>query len=312
MVKWHNLLKIKTEEVLHLTCDHCSKTFAKKYQLLYHLKTVHKDASPFECSECHKTYKFREKLEQHLAKHQRSPKAPNREAFGCDICHKTLYSKQGLIAHTKRHMKLYSIKCDTCGKGFFGQNSLRLHINSKHSGKSEFICGICFRPCYDKGSLKNHIEKHRAEYKTRLKVKCEECGQEFLDQKYLKIHMAKKHNMDNRFVCDLCGKKLYSKSGLADHMNIHQGLKPHKCEFCGTGFANSTTLRLHVRRHTGERPYKCTMCEKAFIQSHSLKAHLRLHSGERPFCCSLCGKGCITSNALRQHMRSTHKVDDVV
>lgn len=301
----YDLLKVKIEKE-EFSCDICNKGFTKSYQLSYHLKTRHQDAG-FECSSCDKKFKTTRQLITHARCHATIKK--EKDLFQCEICKKVLGSKQGLVSHTKRHLKIYDMTCEFCGKGFFCAGSLRLHVNSKHTGKSNFICNVCSRPCYDKTALKNHMVKHTAEYKNRSKVKCVECGQEFLDDKYLRIHLKKKHVPDNRFVCDLCGKKLYSKSGLVDHMNVHQGLKPHKCEFCGVGFANSTTLRLHVRRHTGHRPYKCKLCDRAFNQSHSLKVHLRLHTGEKPFSCNVCARSFVSSSVLKSHMKCNHKID---
>ena len=42
--------------------------------------------------------------------------------------------------------------------------------------------------------------------------------------------------------------ELYSQRWLtrvADHMNSHKGVKPHKCKFCGNGFTTSGTARRH-------------------------------------------------------------------
>ncbi|KAH1003720.1 hypothetical protein HUJ04_003591 [Dendroctonus ponderosae] len=305
MAEMYDLLKVKIEKE-EFICDLCNKGFAKSYQLSYHVKTRHQDAA-FECSTCGKKFKTTRQLVAHTRCHATIKK--EKELYQCEICKKVLGSKQGLVSHTKRHLKIYDMTCEFCGKGFFCAGSLRLHVNSKHTGKSNFVCNVCSRPCYDKTALKNHMVKHTAEYKNRSKVKCTQCGQEFLDDKYLRIHLKKKHVPDNRFVCDLCGKKLYSKSGLVDHMNVHKGLKPHKCEFCGIGFANSTTLRLHVRRHTGHRPYKCKLCDRAFNQSHSLKVHLRLHTGEKPFSCNVCARTFVSTSVLKSHMKCNHKID---
>ncbi|KAL1517639.1 hypothetical protein ABEB36_001377 [Hypothenemus hampei] len=299
-----NVTKIKLEEPV-FNCNHCQRTFQKSYQFFYHLNE-HKNVSNFSCPNCKKAFSTKLKLTTHYSRcHDKRIST----YYQCETCEKILGSKQGLLTHRKRHLKLYNVKCEFCGKGFFCSGSLRLHVNSKHTGKSNFVCDICNRACYDKTALKNHMEKHRPEYKTKSKVICKLCNQQFLDEKYLKIHLKSKHMSDNGFVCDLCGKKLYSKSGLKDHQNIHQGLKPYKCEFCGVGFANSTTLKLHCRRHTGEKPYKCTLCTRAFTQSHSLKVHLRLHTGEKPFICNVCEKGFVSTSVLRAHMKSNHKLD---
>lgn len=294
-----NLLSVKFSK---FTCVHCEEDFAKRQELRRHLKAKHQEV--LTCRGCGKVFKTTRALSVHV-KCCRVEKG----SLQCEICQKVLGSKQSLVAHTKRHLRLYDYKCEFCGKGFFSTGSLKLHINSRHTGKSEFICKICERPCYDKNSLKNHTEKHRPDYRNKSKVKCDQCDFTFLDEKYLRIHQTNKHSTDRRFVCDLCGKKLYSKTSLVDHLNIHKGLKPHKCHYCSIGFANSTTLRLHLRRHTGEKPYKCDLCDKAFVQSHSLKVHMRTHTGEKPYVCNICSKAFVSSSVLKSHMKYNHKME---
>lgn len=137
---------------------------------------------------------------------------------------------------------------------------------------------------------------------TSSKIQCEECGEEFLNEKTLRTHQKNKH-----IPCKHCGKKLYSKSNLKDHMNIHLGLKPYKCKFCDVGFANCGALKVHCRTHTGEKPYKCTHCDQSFSQRHILTVHVRRrHTGEKPFSCSVCDTAFVSINLLNSHMKSKH------
>ena len=90
-------------------------------------------------------------------------------------------------------------------------------------------------------------------------VECDICGKNVREQS-LPAH-KKRHELAEKrpFKCDICGKVRNSNFSteifqleilkfffqgfmrtvtLRDHMNTHNGVKPHKCRVCGRGWAS--------------------------------------------------------------------------
>lgn len=226
--------------------------------------------------------------------------------FECEICGLHLKTKGSLNVHKKRHLKQYVAKCEECQMGFVTNQEYSNHMGFKH-GPGNHVCNICGRSCYDKAALQGHMARHADDYGSDTNIKCQICDKTFLQTKYLKHHMWRKHeNGGQSYVCHLCGKKVNSKRSLRDHTYIHQGIKPLECTECGKSFGLRTTLKLHMRTHTGQRPYECTFCPKRFTQRTPLKVHMRYHTGERPYGCHLCDDRFVSGGLLNSHIRKMH------
>nr|XP_015834138.1 PREDICTED: zinc finger protein OZF isoform X23 [Tribolium castaneum] len=287
-------------------CIQCAKSFPSNRKLKRHLIT-HSQARPFPCDLCPKRFKRKYELVIHKRVHS------GVLAFPCELCDKVLKSKGSYVTHKRRHLKNFIQTCQICDMGFVTNQEYYNHMGAKH-GAGTHLCKYCGRSCYDKATLKSHEEKHAAEYKTN-KFKCEFCDKTFLQEKYLRQHHVRIHiDGGQKFVCDLCGKRVSSRTSLRDHLLMHSGQKPIKCKLCGKGFVLKTTLKSHMRTHTGDRPYVCKECGKAFTQKAALNTHMKYHTGERPHVCDICQAGFVSRGLLNLHVKNKHvkaeKIDD--
>ena len=49
------------------------------------------------------------------------------------------------------------------------------------------------------------------------------------------------------------------------------------CEICGKKFTRGFILRNHIQSHNGQRPHSCPECGKAFTRANDCKRHQKLH-----------------------------------
>ena len=79
-------------------CSECGQMFLTGGTLKKHLKTQHFDPQIYECHVCQKTFKRKDKLNNHLSIHT------GIRPFLCDLCPKKFITKTKLKEHQRRHL----------------------------------------------------------------------------------------------------------------------------------------------------------------------------------------------------------------
>jgi uncharacterized Zn-finger protein len=109
----------------------------------------------------------------------------------------------------------------------------------------------------------------------------------------LKRHEVQ-HIVENRFVCDHCGKSYATKCGHRQHIRMnHADLESsesstgnhrlHKCSKCDQSFASLRDMKRHQREHKVEKPLACDQCSRSFLKLTELNSHiLQVHDGLTP------------------------------
>ena len=161
------------------------------------------------------------------------------------------------------------------------------------------------------GNIENKSEINQDEFETtvcniRKSHFCTVCHQSFSGKKNLAHHMYV-HSEEAKFTCGFCGKKLRSRSGLDQHLNVHTGIKPFKCEVpnCGKTFVCNANLTKHARVHSDEKPYVCEVCEQGFKRNQSRKDHMANKHGKgvvKKYECEVCGRTFSQKVHMKQHV----------
>ncbi|KAE8281062.1 hypothetical protein D5F01_LYC21644 [Larimichthys crocea] len=128
------------------------------------------------------------------------------------------------------------------------------------------------------------------------------CDSEEDQSQSVEVHMELELEQPQRDQksCRFCGDTFLSDSALRMHVQrFHEGQKAFKCLKCNKQFDRRNHLILHVRIHTGEKPFSCDYCEKTFTQNSSRIAHMRVHTGEKPYYCAKCGKSFASSSHFK-------------
>ncbi|KAM7373725.1 hypothetical protein PAMP_008559 [Pampus punctatissimus] len=225
-----------------------------------------------------------------------------------------------------------SFICSECGKTFFGEENLKMHMKN-HAGEKPFSCSLCDKGFTQKGYLTNHMSVHTEEKRFIYCV----CGKRFAWRYNLKKHKCAGES--SQFHSSQTLKKreaepLASSSKTSDCSQLYIEVndlkktkkpqsdspqdndvlesestcdaeeRPFSCSECGKRFRRKKNLQEHMRIHTGEKPFGCSVCMKYFSCSGSLRKHMRIHTGEKPFVCSVCGNRFTESGHLKVHMRT--------
>lgn len=112
----HDLLRIQCTE------PQCDASFSKQTSLNTHIKTVHGDERPFQCSTCLKHFKTKNALTQHRSVHVTS------KDFSCSQCDATFASQDRLRQHMQMHNPVDLICPEpSCGMAFRWRAGLLNH-----------------------------------------------------------------------------------------------------------------------------------------------------------------------------------------
>uniref|UniRef100_A0A665T090 C2H2-type domain-containing protein n=1 Tax=Echeneis naucrates TaxID=173247 RepID=A0A665T090_ECHNA len=207
-------------------------------------------------------------------------------------------------------------RCDLCPQTFNVEFNLTLH-KSTHT-TSDFTCPVCNKKFSRIASLKSHIMLHEKEEN----LICAECGDEFVLQSQLSLHLEE-HRKElsgiKVYTCKTCDKEFKTLAHLKEHMKSHVKMSSrnykknidrsgftNSCHHCGKAFKKPSQLVRHIRIHTGERPYKCTHCGKAFNQKVVLQTHMVRHTGEKPHLCMFCPASFSQKGNLHSHVQRVH------
>lgn len=226
---------------LNYPCRLCDVSLSNKYQKYKHYRAAHNGLPfipSFTCPICKKTFKDKEFYEDHLSLHE------GKKRHVCDLCNATFVNFFNLCSHRKVHFpqpkKTYT--CNKCNIDFASRSAYGYHKYKVHE-KKNWQCPTCGKvlAAYDR----NHLRIHEKEQK---------------------------------YVCDVCGKRFNCPQYLKDHRLAHESVKPFKCNFCERRFTQRTPRSIHMRKfHTGETRFECNSCNIGFVTKILLRKHILCH-----------------------------------
>lgn len=128
--------KNKTPNEMDYKCFICDESFDKIWTKNKHVKVDHKNERV--CKICNTKCKTPISLETHVKFHFRD------YGFMCEICSKTFRYRNRLNSHMAlHHAKAAEMICDLCGLSTKFKNNIKRHMKSVHMKLREFQCDQC-------------------------------------------------------------------------------------------------------------------------------------------------------------------------
>ena len=99
---------------------------------------IHSGETPYQCTECDKSFKERRSLTDHLRVHSGEP-----QPYVCDVCSKSFSHRTTFANHMKTHSK-ETHHCNECGKSFKWKKGLQRHTKVHKREEDPYTCQISF------------------------------------------------------------------------------------------------------------------------------------------------------------------------
>lgn len=134
--------------------------------------------------------------------------------------------------------------CPFCGQM---KSCLRKHIHVVHEKIKNFFCDLCGNSAYAKRHFIDHMLSHLPKA-----IKCPHCSFLTSTEKYLRQHIANKHE--------------------PQEVKKAEGGQKFPCRECNFEFKSIHNLNGHIlRKHQMVRDFHCDVCAKSFYASADLK-----------------------------------------
>ena len=244
-----------------MKCSYCNRNFQREKMFYKHLAKVHKVNidynKTFQCSYCDKEFSSKFNMTRHEAIHCR-------KSFNCKHCKASFDAKMKLIEHYR-----------SCQKGRKGMMYRKISVSKKTEPIKAIKEGISVKAIANKLNVSNKVIycwlKSQPNHKSKKRAyKCLICQRVFTRLNYYRKH-SQCHALQQ---CEYCENK-YHISVLSRHIRCsHPHFSPkYICDICGRKVSTKTILKCHIERHNSAK-FRCiNKCGYETNCNENLKKH---------------------------------------
>ncbi|PIK44867.1 hypothetical protein BSL78_18252 [Apostichopus japonicus] len=132
---------------------------------------------------------------------------------------------------------------------FWSDNEKKNRYELEHNGTKAYLCEYCGK-VLSQGTRKRHLQTHTSD-------------------------------RERNNVCEICGKRFYSREGLRHHGETHDAKRTFNCRYCDMQYKTMYGRTLHERKHFAIHVEKCGKCGEHFKNLDDLKTHAKaIHNGD--------------------------------
>ena len=231
-------------------CKYCGKVGTRKTIKIHIFYKHEKNDVRFICDICGRRFFQEYMLQNHMKAHNGT------DVRVCDLCGKSFTNHASFFVHKRKHereAKNIKFQCPLCKKLYASKEYVQYHLQYTHADEKHFMCDICGSSFKTEPSLKTH---KRATHQQLRCYKCDVCNKTYKYSHQVSTHKKMFHQKLTRFRCQICNKAFYFEGQFKDHMNIHEGLKPHSCFHCDYVSSTRVQMTQHRRKHRKKLPEK--------------------------------------------------------
>lgn len=254
-----------TNEWSEFQCFDCKKTFANKWSLKAHVKSIHLNARQFVCVICQKSFNHKCNLDRHIVLHASDGKGMMVNEMDLDLpidlSSDPNKKDEEILNDSIRYSGSSVIAAEEKGNrptGMMGVDKLK--------------CTKCGKQCSSKSNLKSHMKLHQT-----FGHVCDICQKSFHNEEYLRIHykihfplgdvQAKSHidtTVDNSTRLD---------TSAMDNIPNTTDVILHETEVL------KTEQELPSAGSEEDGPVFCGLCGDKFDSRNALHEHFETHEG---------------------------------
>lgn len=242
-------------------CWNCLKVFRSNAGLYRHVNMYHNPEKPYACDICHKRFHTNFKVWTHCQTQHGVVQNPAPSSSSYSVLDEKFQRKLIDIVREREIKKALIMKLRRSKQGLQSQPFGRKNRRSRSYG-----CPYCGKMFFFQSHLKLHMKGHSAE-PANLDTDAERDLQ-YKQQQHL-THLKENQDKDV-FSCRLCNEKLPSMTELEDHERACRYATV--CPYCGLRFSNTVVKKDH-EAHCKYKKLTCLECMRTFKSSFSIWRH---------------------------------------